>query len=132
MIMPLIERKRMATGNGNCDKFPYPPGATDHARRESPSSGTPPCHAEASRRRKPGIGGLSRQERQQVCDCTAPLDLDPATGKSRYRIASATVCRRCYELQRRYEFHEYSSRRRHLPSGPTVLGGLYHATLGKA
>ena len=115
--MPLIERKRMATGNGNCDKFPYPPGNTDHARRESPSSGTL---------------SLSRQERQQVCDCTAPLDLDPVTGKSRYRIASATVCRRCYELQRRYEFHEYSSRRRPLPNGPTVLGGLYHATLGKA
>ena len=117
MIMPLIERKRMATGHGNCDKLSVSTRSTDHARRESPSSGTL---------------SLSRQERQHVCDCTAPLDLDPATGKSRYRIASATVCRRCYELQRRYEFHEYSSRRRHLPNGPTVLGGLYHATLGKA
>ena len=118
MIMPLIERKRMATGPHEIVTNPrILPGNTDHARRESPSSGTL---------------SLSRQERQHVCDCTAPLDLDPATGKSRYRIASATVCRRCYELQRRYEFHEYSSRRRHLPNGPTVLGGLYHATLGKA
>ena len=40
MIMPLIERKRMATGNGNCDKLSVSTRSTDHARRESPSSGT--------------------------------------------------------------------------------------------
>jgi hypothetical protein len=31
----------MATGHVNCDKSYYPPGQTDHARRESPSSVTP-------------------------------------------------------------------------------------------
>ena len=30
----------MATGHVNCDKSNYPPGQTDHARRESPSSVT--------------------------------------------------------------------------------------------
>ena len=107
--MTLMERKPMATGVHvlvTKKVLRNLPRQQDHARRESPSSVTnlvtPTSHAEASRRRKPGIGGLTRQERQQVCDCTAPLDLDPATGKSRYRIASATVCRRCYELQRRY------------------------------
>ena len=39
MIMPLIERKRMATGHGNCDKLSVSTRSTDHARRESPSSG---------------------------------------------------------------------------------------------
>ena len=40
MIMPLIERKRMATGPHEIVTNPrILPGNTDHARRESPSSG---------------------------------------------------------------------------------------------
>ena len=64
------------------------------------------------------------------CDCTAPIERDPVTGKALYKIGSAPVCSRCHRLQRAHELHHLSNYRR-LGPGPTVLGGLPYATLGK-
>jgi hypothetical protein len=65
------------------------------------------------------------------CDCGALIDRDPVTGKALYRISSANVCKRCHDLQRRYQFCELrgATRKELRKASPTYLGGLPYAVV---
>ncbi len=65
------------------------------------------------------------------CDCGSVIERDPLTKRALRKIGSNPVCLRCHRLQHAYELYTVPNLRRPTP-GPTNLGGLPYATIGKA
>jgi hypothetical protein len=64
------------------------------------------------------------------CDCGRVIERDPSTNRALRKCGSNPVCLTCYRRQHAYELYTVPRYRRPGP-GPTVLGGLPYATLGK-